>query len=92
MRWVSTWPGAYRARVAKYNSDDSNNYSKRMKQEYKKRKDENLAQWVERIAAACQGRSLQEVHEMISEVSKQSYIAGVHAEREVSAKFNGRIR
>lgn len=63
-----------------------------MKKEYKKQKGENLAQWVERIAAACQGRSLSEVHEMISEVSKTSYIEGVHAEREVSAKFGGRIK
>jgi len=60
--------------------------------DYQKRKDENLAQWVERIAAMCQGRSLQDVHAMISEVSKTSYIDGVHAEREVSAKFGGRIR
>ena len=60
--------------------------------EYQKRKDENLAQWVERIAAMCQGRSLQDVHAMISEVSKTSYIEGVHAEREVSAKFGGRIK
>ena len=44
------------------------------------------------IAAACQGRSLEEVHEMISEVSKTSYIEGVRAEREVSAKFGGRIK
>ena len=57
-----------------------------MKKEYKKQKGENLAQWCERIAAACQGRSLTEVHEMISEVSKISYIEGVHAEREVSRK------
>jgi hypothetical protein len=63
-----------------------------MKKEYKKKKSENLAQWCERIAAACQGRSLQEVHEMISEVSKTSYIEGIHAEREVSAKFGGRIK
>jgi hypothetical protein len=63
-----------------------------MKKEYKKQKGENLSQWCERIAAACQGRSLSEVHEMISEVSKTSYIAGVHAEREVSAKFGGRIK
>lgn len=61
-----------------------------MKKEYKKRKDENLAQWVDRLAPACQGRSLTEVHEMLSELSKTSYIAGVHAEREVSAKFGGR--
>ena len=63
-----------------------------MMKEYKKQKGENLAQWCERIAAACQGRSLSEVHEMISEVSKTSYIEGVHAEREVSAKFGGRIK
>jgi hypothetical protein len=41
-----------------------------MKKEYKKRKDENLAQWVDRLAPACQGRSLTEVHEMLSELSK----------------------
>ena len=63
-----------------------------MKKEYKKRKDENLAQWVDRLAPACQGRSLTEVHEMLSELSKTSYIAGVHAGREVSAKFGGRIK
>jgi len=57
-----------------------------MKKEYKKQKGENLAQWCERIAAACQGRSLTEVHEMISEVSKTSYTEGVHAEREVGKK------
>ena len=61
-----------------------------MKKEYKKRKDENLARWVERIAAACQGLSLAEVHEMISEVSKTSYIEGVHAEREINAKYSVR--
>ncbi len=55
--------------------------------EYQKRKDENLAQWVERIAAMCQGRSLQNVYAMISEVSKTSYIEGVHAEREINAKY-----
>lgn len=55
--------------------------------EYQKRKDENLARWVERIAAMCQGRSLQDVHTMISEVSKTSYIEGVLTERNISAKF-----
>lgn len=54
--------------------------------EYQKRKDENLAQWVERIAAMCQGRSLQDVHTMISEVSKTSYIEGVRVEREINRK------
>ena len=55
--------------------------------EYQKRKNENLNRWVERIAAMCQGRSLQEVIEMITEVSKTSYIEGVLAERNISAKF-----
>ena len=59
-----------------------------MKKEYKKQKGENLAQWCERIAAACQGRSLTEVHEMISEVSMTSYIEGVLAEREINKKYN----
>lgn len=59
-----------------------------MKKEYRKRKDENLAQWVERIAAACQGRSLKEVHEMISEVSKTSYFEGIEAEREIHKKYS----
>ena len=59
-----------------------------MKKEYKKQKGENLAQWCERIAAACQGRSLTEVHEMISEVSMTSYIEGVLTEREINKKYN----
>jgi hypothetical protein len=57
------------------------------KKEYQKRKDENLAQWCERIAAMCCGRSLAEVHEMISEVSKTSYIEGVHVEMEINKKY-----
>lgn len=57
------------------------------KKNYQKRKDENLAQWCERIAAMCCGRLLQNVHDMISDVSKTSYIEGVHAERSVGAKF-----
>ena len=57
------------------------------KKEYQKRKDENLAIWCERIAAMCCGRSLNDVLEMISEVSKTSYIEGVHAERELNAKL-----
>ena len=63
-----------------------------MKKEYKKQNGENLAQWMERIAAACQGRSLKEVHEMISEVSKQSYIVGVQAGRKFSGTLKGMIK
>lgn len=50
-----------------------------MKKEYKKRKDENLAQWIDRLAPAYQGRSLAEVHDMLTELSKTSYIEGVNA-------------
>ena len=60
------------------------------KKEYQKRKDENLARWCERIAAMCCGRSLNDVLEMISEVSKTSYIEGVHAEMEINAKYDKR--
>jgi hypothetical protein len=35
----------------------------------------------------CCGRSLNDVLAMISEVSKTSYIEGVHAEREVNKKI-----
>ena len=58
--------------------------------EYQKRKSENLAQWVERIATMCQDRSFQDVHTMISEVSKTSYIEGVLAEREINARYPAR--
>ena len=60
------------------------------KKEYQKRKDENLARWCERIAAMCCGRSLNDVLEMISEVSKTSYIDGVHAEMEINTKYSAR--
>ena len=63
-----------------------------MNTEYKKRNNENLAQWCERIAAACQGRSLAEVHEMISAVSKESYIVGVQAGRKFSGTLKGMIK
>ena len=58
-----------------------------MKKEYKKQKGENLARWCERIAAMCCGRSLNDVLEMISEVSKTSYIEGANAERAISKKY-----
>ena len=59
------------------------------KKDYQKRKGENLAQWCERIAAMCCGRSLEDVHAMISEVSKTSYIEGAHAEQAINRKFGG---
>lgn len=62
------------------------------KKDYQKKSGENLAQWCERIAAMCCGRSLQDVHQMISEVSKTSYFEGMDAEQEVSAKCGGHRR
>lgn len=58
-----------------------------VKKEYKKRKNENLAQWVDRLAPACQGRSLTEVHEMLTELSKTSYIEGCHVVDDLNKKF-----
>ena len=50
-----------------------------MKKEYKKRKGETLADWVQRLAPAIQGRSLTEVHDILHDLSVTSYIEGVHA-------------
>lgn len=50
-----------------------------MKKEYKRRKDETLSVWIERIVPAMMGKGLAEVHDMVAEVSKESYIVGVHA-------------
>lgn len=63
-----------------------------MNKEYKKRSDENFAQWIERIAAACQGKSLEEVREMITEVCKQGYIKGVQSGRKFSGTLKGMIK
>lgn len=48
-----------------------------MKKEYRRRRNENLAQWIERIVPAMQGILLVDLHDMVTEVSKESYIAGV---------------
>lgn len=58
-----------------------------MKKEYRKQKTENLAQWCERVAVACQGRSLAETIEMIQEVSKTSYIIGTDDGRAMAINF-----
>lgn len=62
--------------------------------EYQKRKDENLAQWVDRLADDVMWNRIEPdtIRDILSAVSKTSYIEGVLAEREVSAKFGGRIR
>lgn len=53
------------------------------KKEYKKKNSENLAQWCERIAAMCCGRSLEDVLDMIIEVSKTSYFEGIEAAKKI---------
>lgn len=60
-----------------------------MKKEYHRRKDENLAQWIERLVPAMLGKGLAEVHDIVTAVSKESYFAGAHAEREVARKYGG---
>lgn len=52
-----------------------------MENTYKKRKGENLAQWIDRLAPACCGRALKDVHDILTMLSKQSYIEGVTDER-----------
>ena len=61
-----------------------------MKKEHKKRKDENLAQWVARLVPCMMGKGLAEVHDMVTEISKVSYIAGVHAQQEIDKKYDQR--
>ena len=58
------------------------------KKEYKKKNSENLAQWCERIAAMCCGRSLEDVLDMIIEVSKTSYFEGIDTERQMKSYEN----
>ena len=58
------------------------------KKEYKKKKSENLSQWCERIAAMCCGRSLEDVLDMIIEVSKTSYFEGIDTERQMKSYEN----
>ena len=57
-----------------------------MKKEQRKRKDENLAQWVSRLVPCMMGRGLVEVLDMVSEISKVSYLAGIKAAEEIEKK------
>ena len=52
-----------------------------MEKTYKKRKGENLARWIDRLAPACCGRALADVHDILTMLSKGSYIEGVTDER-----------
>lgn len=58
-----------------------------MEKKYKKRKGENLAQWIDRLAPACCGRALSDVHDILTMLSKQSYIEGFHDGEEIKDKL-----
>lgn len=57
-----------------------------MEKIYKKRKGENLAQWIDRLAPACCGRALKDVHDILTMLSKQSYIEGFHDGEKIQTK------
>ena len=58
-----------------------------MEKTYKKRKGENLAQWIDRLAPACCGRALTDVHDILTMLSKESYIEGFHDGEEIKDKL-----
>ena len=47
-----------------------------MKRTLKRRKDEKLGEWCERIAPLCQGLSTEQMQEVLHSVSVSSYIEG----------------
>ena len=57
-----------------------------MKRELKKRKDERLGQWYERIAQLCVGMTATQLHEVLREVSITSYAEGSNAAIEIMKK------
>jgi hypothetical protein len=57
-----------------------------MKRELKKRKDERLGQWYERIAPLCVGMTATQLHEVLREVSITSYAEGGNAAIEIMKK------
>ena len=60
-----------------------------MKKQFKKRKTETLAEWIDRIYISCYELEPIEFHDILSEVSKTSYIEGVLTERELNKKYGG---
>ena len=57
-----------------------------MKRELKKRKDETLSEWRERIAPLCTGMTTEKLQEVLREVSVTSYAVGSDAALEVLKK------
>lgn len=58
-----------------------------MKKTLQKRKKETLSQWIDRIYISCCDLEAVEIHEILSEVSKTSYIEGCLTERELNKKY-----
>lgn len=61
-----------------------------MNRKYKKKKSENFTDWCERLSKIVITDSLspKELFEVFNEVSKVSYIEGIHVEKEVAKKIN----
>ena len=57
-----------------------------MNRELKKRKDERLGQWYERIATLCVGMTATQLYEVLREVSITSYTEGSNAAIEIMKK------
>lgn len=49
-----------------------------MENTLKRRNDESLHQWISRIAPRCKAMEADEIHEVLTEVSRVSYTEGVH--------------
>jgi peptidoglycan biosynthesis protein MviN/MurJ (putative lipid II flippase) len=58
-----------------------------MKRELRKRKDERLGQWYERIAPLCVGMSAAQIYEVLREVSVTSYAEGSNSTIEIMSKI-----
>lgn len=54
---------------------------------HKIRKDETLHAWVERLAPMCVGMDAEALEEVLSEVSRTSYIRGANAVNEIKRKY-----
>lgn len=63
-----------------------------MKRELKKRKDETLCEWRERIAPLCTGMTTEQLQEVLREVSVASYAVGSDAALEVIKKYPHMVR
>ena len=61
-----------------------------MDRKYKKKKGENFTDWCERLSkiVIIDRLSHKELFEVFNEVSKVSYIEGIHVEKEVTKKIN----